>query len=116
MVLAKAEPRIATQYDRLLVPEELRPIGEELRERLLRATELVLSVTGHRHLLESNRVLRRSIDVVFLDADLRVVKVVHELRPCRIASARRAVAALELVAGAAATLSEGERLELRPGR
>ena len=60
--------------------------------------------------------LRRPIDVVFLDADLRVVRVVRGLRPCRVAGARRAVAALELVAGSAATLSEGERLELRPGR
>ena len=60
--------------------------------------------------------MRRPIDVVFLDADLRVVKVVHGLRPCRVAAARRAVAALELVAGAAASFSEGERLELRPGR
>ena len=59
--------------------------------------------------------MRRAIDVVFLDADLRVVKVVRELRPWRVASARRAVAALELVAGAAAALHEGERLELSPG-
>lgn len=63
MVLAKAEAPIAAQYDRLLVPGELRPIGEELRRRLMRTIDLVLGVTGHERLLESNRVLRRSIDV-----------------------------------------------------
>lgn len=63
MVLAKAEPHIAAQYDRLLVPDELRPIGAHLRERLARTMELVLQVTGHERLLESNPVLRRSIDV-----------------------------------------------------
>jgi uncharacterized membrane protein (UPF0127 family) len=61
--------------------------------------------------------LRRPIDVVFLDADLRVVKVVHALRPWRVAGARDAVAVLELVAGAA-TVQPGDRLALavRPGR
>jgi uncharacterized membrane protein (UPF0127 family) len=56
--------------------------------------------------------LRRPIDVIFLDADLRVVKGVRHLRPARVAGARGAVAALELVAGAAA-LEPGDRLELR---
>ena len=46
--------------------------------------------------------MRFSIDVVFLDRDRRVVRVVERLRPWRIASARRAAAALELPAGAAA--------------
>jgi phosphoenolpyruvate carboxylase len=63
MVLAKAEARIAAHYDRLLVPEELRDIGEELRARLLRTIELVRNVTGHERLLENNHALRRSIDV-----------------------------------------------------
>src|SRR3712207_5413515 len=55
--------------------------------------------------------MRRPIDVVFLDADLRVVRVVHALRPNRLAGARRAIAALELVAGAA-TMRPGDRLAL----
>ena len=58
--------------------------------------------------------MRFAIDVVFLDADLRVVKVVRGLRPWRIASARRARAVLELEAGGAAGLEEGMRLSLRP--
>ena len=59
--------------------------------------------------------MRRPIDVVFLDADLRVLKVVPRLRPNRLASARRAVAVLELVAGAA-TLRPGDRLALTLAR
>ena len=63
MVLAKAEARIAAYYDRLLVPPDLRDLGESLRERLLRTVALVQRVTGHERLLETNHALRRSIDV-----------------------------------------------------
>jgi phosphoenolpyruvate carboxylase len=63
MVLAKAESRVASHYDRVLVPEELKPLGEELRERLAMTIVMTKRVTGHEHLLESNPVLRRSIDV-----------------------------------------------------
>jgi phosphoenolpyruvate carboxylase len=63
MVLAKADGRIAAEYDRRLVPAALQPLGSDLRARLDRAIAAVLTVTGHRELLESNPVLRRSIDV-----------------------------------------------------
>ncbi|HYI08098.1 MAG TPA: phosphoenolpyruvate carboxylase [Thermoanaerobaculia bacterium] len=63
MVLAKAEPGIAAYYDRLLVPADLRDLGETLRARLARTIDLVKRVTGHERLLETNRALRRSIDV-----------------------------------------------------
>jgi len=63
MVLAKAEARIAAYYDRLLVPDELRDLGETLRDRLMRTVELVRELTGHERLLETNPSLRRSIDV-----------------------------------------------------
>jgi phosphoenolpyruvate carboxylase len=62
MTLAKADARVAAQYDRL-VPAELRPLGRSLRERLTRAIGAVLHVTGHKVLVETNPVLRRSIDV-----------------------------------------------------
>jgi hypothetical protein len=58
--------------------------------------------------------MRFPIDVVFLDAELRVVKVVRDLPAWRVASARRARAVLELPAGGAAALEAGVRLELRP--
>jgi phosphoenolpyruvate carboxylase len=63
MVLAKADPRIAREYDRQLVPPALRALGEDLRNRLERAGRALLSVTGHEELLEDNPVLRRSISV-----------------------------------------------------
>jgi uncharacterized membrane protein (UPF0127 family) len=58
--------------------------------------------------------MRFPIDVVFLDRDWRVLSVRHELRPWRVAGARRAVAALELPAGAAAAagIVEGDVLAL----
>lgn len=58
--------------------------------------------------------MRFPIDVVFLDRDWKVVRVVHGLRPWRVAGARRAVAALELAAGAAAQagVEEGDVLSL----
>jgi uncharacterized protein len=54
------------------------------------------------------------IDVVFLDRSLQVVKLVDALGPWRLASARRAHAALELAAGEAATrgIEIGDRLEM----
>jgi phosphoenolpyruvate carboxylase len=63
MVLAKADARIAAAYDRQLVPDPLKPLGADLRDRLRRAVSGVLDVTGHAELLEDNPVLRRSIDV-----------------------------------------------------
>jgi phosphoenolpyruvate carboxylase len=62
MTLAKADRRIAAQYDRL-APAELLPLGVDLRARLRGAIDAVLAVTGHAVLLEANPVLRRSIDV-----------------------------------------------------
>jgi phosphoenolpyruvate carboxylase len=63
MVLAKAAPDIAAEYDRRLVSPGLCPLGADLRARLARASAAVLAVTGHEELIESNPVLRRSIDV-----------------------------------------------------
>jgi len=58
--------------------------------------------------------MRFPIDVVFLDRDRKVVEVRHGLRPWQVAAARRAVAALELPAGAAAEagIEEGDVLAL----
>ena len=54
--------------------------------------------------------MRFPIDVVFLDADLRVTKVVPALRPWRLASGRGATGVLELAAG------ECERRRIAPGQ
>ena len=63
MVLAKTDSRIAAEYDRRLVPADLQPLGASLRGRLERAIAAVLTITNHHELVESNPVLRRSIDV-----------------------------------------------------
>lgn len=63
IVLAEADPRIAAEYDRRLVPDALKPFGEDLRARLARASESVLEITGGNHLLDYAPVLRRSIEV-----------------------------------------------------
>jgi uncharacterized membrane protein (UPF0127 family) len=61
--------------------------------------------------------MRFPIDVVFLDREDTVVKVVPVLRPWRLAAARRAGRTLELGAGvcARAGLAVGERLVSCPG-
>ena len=63
MVLAKADARIAAEYDRRLVPARPAAARRELRSRLARATAGVLAITGHREPVETTPVLRRSIDV-----------------------------------------------------
>ena len=64
MVLAKADARIAAEYDRRLVPPELAAARRGPPPRgSTSAIAAVLEVTGRRELLADNRVLRRSIDV-----------------------------------------------------
>ncbi len=63
MVLAKADAHIAERYDRELVEPDLQALGDDLRQRLSRAIEALLEVTGHRELVGDNPVLRRSINV-----------------------------------------------------
>lgn len=63
MVLAKADPDIAACYDAELVPPELRPVGETLRQRFAATRRAVLDLIGHEEPLEDNPALRRSIKV-----------------------------------------------------
>jgi uncharacterized membrane protein (UPF0127 family) len=60
--------------------------------------------------------MRFAIDVVFVDRDLVVKKVVEQLRPWRMAGCRGARAAVELPAGEAARrgITVGEQLSLEP--
>jgi uncharacterized protein len=76
--------------------------------RSLRAGEgLFLRPGGSVHTM----FMRFPIDVVFLDDELRVLKVVPALRPWRAAGARRARAVIELAPGTA-SVGVGERLVL----
>ena len=58
--------------------------------------------------------MRFPIDAVFLDKELRVVKIAADLQPWRVASARGAKSVLEIPAGEAARrgLTVGDRLVL----
>jgi uncharacterized membrane protein (UPF0127 family) len=60
--------------------------------------------------------MRMSLDIVFCDADMEIVRVVPELRPWRTAGARRARYALEIGPGEAARLGlhEGMTLNVEP--
>ena len=56
--------------------------------------------------------MRFPIDAVFLDRDLRVVKIAADLQPWRVAGSRGAKAVLEIPAGEASRrgLTVGDRL------
>jgi uncharacterized protein len=106
--------------------------GEVLCERCVVADTFwtrLRGLVGRKELAESEGLLIRPagsvhtffmrfpIDVVFLDREDAVVKVVPALLPHRLAAARRARRVLELSAGLCASkgLAVGERLELVPG-
>jgi uncharacterized membrane protein (UPF0127 family) len=80
------------------------------RDGLEAGTGMLIDRAGSVHMF----FMRFPIDVVFVDRDRKVVGIRHGLRPWRVAGARRAVAALELPAGAAAEagIEEGDVLAL----
>src|SRR5262249_5512524 len=53
MVLAKADPEIAAYYDRVLVPDDLRALGQELRSSCWRTIAAVLRARGANELLDA---------------------------------------------------------------
>ena len=53
MVVAKADPTSAARYDRRLVPPDLQPFGEQLRNELQVTIDRILEVAGHSKLLET---------------------------------------------------------------
>jgi uncharacterized membrane protein (UPF0127 family) len=71
---------------------------------------LLISPTGSIHMF----FMRFPIDAVFLDRDLRVLEVVADLKPWRMAAKRGAKQVLEIRAGEAAArgLATGQRLVL----
>ena len=94
MVLAKADGRIAAEYDRRLVPEALQSVGADLRARLARAIRGVLNISEHQELLGAVPVIRRSIDVRNPYVDPLNLLQVELLRRVRHAPDARAHAAL----------------------
>ena len=86
MVLIKADGGIARLYDQRLVADELRGLGQHLRDLLSQAVRMVLGVTGQARLLEGDPVLRESISVrdTYLDP-LHLLQVELLARSRRIA-------------------------------
>ena len=61
MVLSKADPEIAAYYDRVLVPDDLRPLGQELRASCERTIGAILRARNDRSLLEREPELKRNL-------------------------------------------------------
>jgi hypothetical protein len=82
------------------------------RDGIDRGDGLLIKPTNSVHMF----FMRFPIDVVFLDRELVVRKIVEALAPWRLAGCRGAKAALELPAGEAARrgVTLGERLVLEP--
>ncbi len=63
MVFSKADPQISTLYDDRLVSDELKELGNDLRERFQQTKDLTLKVTKHEIPLQTQPVVRRSVTV-----------------------------------------------------
>jgi phosphoenolpyruvate carboxylase len=63
MVLAKADPDIAAYYDRVLVPDDLRALGQELRASCRRTIAAILRAKQQDHLLAGDPELQRTIEL-----------------------------------------------------
>ena len=77
-----------------------RTVGLLGRKGLAEGEGMLIADTGSVHMF----FMRFAIDVVFLDRADMIVKIVPNLRPWRIAVARRARTALELPSGTAHSL------------
>lgn len=63
MVFSKADANVSAIYDARLVPPHLQPLGNELRKMYRQTMDLTLAVTGHEVPLETQPVVRRSVEV-----------------------------------------------------
>ncbi|TVU07791.1 hypothetical protein EJB05_41160, partial [Eragrostis curvula] len=61
MVFAKGDPGIAALYDKLLVAEDLKPFGEQLRSKYLETEQLLLQIAGHKEILEGDPYLKQRL-------------------------------------------------------
>jgi hypothetical protein len=92
----------------------MRTRGLRFRPPLSRGEGLLLSPCSSVHTC----LMRRPIDVVYLDRDLRVVKTASRVRPWRFSFCRHAFYTLELAAGEIARLDlgRGSRLAVHPAQ
>uniref|UniRef100_A0ACD5WYR4 Uncharacterized protein n=1 Tax=Avena sativa TaxID=4498 RepID=A0ACD5WYR4_AVESA len=61
MVFAKGDPGIAALYDELLVADELKPLGEQLRSNYEETRKLLVQVAGHKDVLEDDPYLKQRL-------------------------------------------------------
>ncbi|CAN6207544.1 unnamed protein product [Urochloa humidicola] len=61
MVFAKGDPGIVSLYNDLLVADELKPFGEQLRNDYLDTQQLLLQVAGHKEILEGSPYLKQRL-------------------------------------------------------
>ncbi|KAF8746370.1 hypothetical protein HU200_013387 [Digitaria exilis] len=61
MVFAKGNPGIAGLYDNLLVADELKPFGEQLRNKYVETEKLLLEIAGHKEILEGDPYLKQRL-------------------------------------------------------
>nr|AOE43165.1 phosphoenolpyruvate carboxylase [Coremiostelium polycephalum] len=61
MVLMKADPKIASRYNELLVPFELQSLGDELIKELNDTVHSILKLTGHSTLQQDNQLLQHLV-------------------------------------------------------
>jgi len=62
MVLTKADLKIATEYDKKLVPQDLKYYGEDLRKRFQVTVDKILEISNQKKLLQENQSLYRSLE------------------------------------------------------
>ncbi len=63
MVLSKTDAEISKQYDDVLVPDRLQPMGDEFRARLVSLIDNVNQIKGQSELLESSPEIKQSLDL-----------------------------------------------------
>ncbi|KAM0919659.1 hypothetical protein ACQ4PT_008037 [Festuca glaucescens] len=61
MVFAKGDPGIAALYDELLVADDLKPLGEQLRSNYEETRKLLVQVAGHKDVLEDDPYLKQRL-------------------------------------------------------
>ncbi len=108
MMLTKTDLGIARRYVQTLVPEPLQPIFTRIEEEYDRTVREVLAVTGEAELLDSNPVLRRTLNV----RDTYLVPLHHQqvalLRQYRELASGTGAQSRELASGTG-TQSRGPR-------
>jgi len=63
MVLSKGSANIAKRYNELLVPSDLKGLGNEMIAMYNATTDCILQVTGHKELLDNNPILANSLKI-----------------------------------------------------